>query len=231
MTLQFDTAQQRETGLIAIENGAFDARLRQWANSVREYASPLVVTVLPQADADWAVSSAVAGGGVPADASAAWRHVRDLFAKAGASNAAFAWAPARAGDDEQFAPPKGSTDAVVVTELRLNGTAWPNVSSALDLAAEAHPGAPLILVLGAVGDSVQKATWLRDALAQAAARPRVEAVVYHEAAPGSSGDDPAEDWSASSDPATTKVMQAFLRTAADGDVTRKAVLNAAESAR
>lgn len=226
LTLQFNAAQPRTSGLVAIENGVFDEGLDRWAADIRAYGNPVLITVLPQTDAAWAVTSAVAGGGVPSDASRSWQHIRALFTRAGASNASFAWAPARADTDARFAPPDDTIDAVVVTELRLEGMPWPAVAAALDSSARSHPGAPLILLLGAVGASEEKADWLRTSLTAAADRADVAAVVYHDAAPGVADDSGTASWSASSDNASIAVMRWFLRSAhQSGRVSRDAVLS------
>jgi cellulose synthase/poly-beta-1,6-N-acetylglucosamine synthase-like glycosyltransferase len=227
VTLLFGTrAASRAAGPLAIRNGVFDDRLRAWATEVRAHRGPVLITVLPDVDRNWAASSAVAAGGVPADAAAAWTHIRQVFTAAGATNAEFVWEPDTAGDDAAYAPPADAVDAVAVVDLRTTEDTVPNVGVSLDLAAAAHPGKPLLVVLGADERLPGKGQWIASALEQAASRSAVRAIVYHEATPTDVGGT-AASWSVASDPESLRAFRALLASSTvSGRIRRSRVLTA-----
>ena len=65
----------QDASLVAISHGLHDADLTRWALAIRAYNKPVLITILLQVDRNWALSSAVANGGIPEDASPAWMHV------------------------------------------------------------------------------------------------------------------------------------------------------------
>src|SRR6202042_1137373 len=80
-----------DSALTAIANGSDDAAIPRWGQEVAAYGKPLYLTVLPQADRNYAASSGVANGGIPQDVPRAWAHIRALFAAAGATNVSWVW--------------------------------------------------------------------------------------------------------------------------------------------
>lgn len=213
VTLTFGSNQDDvDSGLLSIRNGRFDAQLTRWARAIRAHEGPVLLTVLPQVDGDWSVSSAVARGGIPADSSAAWNHIRYLFRTSGAANASFAWAPAVPWRDRAFAPSPSHVDAVVVSEIHRPGSPWYNINDDIAATAKAHPGKPLIVLIGAADGGTERASWLRSSLRYSAENRAVRAVAFQEAPAAVQSATAAGTWSLASDEASLAVFHTISRT-------------------
>ena len=79
--------------LSRIASGKHDSYVGMWARQVRSYGKPLVIRFGHEMNGSWYPWSAQANGNTPADYVAAFRHVRAVFVKAGATNAAWSWSP------------------------------------------------------------------------------------------------------------------------------------------
>jgi hypothetical protein len=187
--------------LTAITNGVHDASLTRWANEIAAFAKPVYLSVLSQVDRNYSASSAVAHGGIPADAARAWEHIRERFAAARASNVAWVWSPADPARDSQFSPPPSSIDALAVSWYEYPRTEWTDPAAALAAASMRHPGAPMLLELSAPATSctrlgseppalwtcgvrrIDRDEWLAAVAAAVHDRRDVAAVVYHDGGP------------------------------------------------
>ena len=195
------------SALTAIANGSDDAAINRWAQEIAAYGKPLYLTVLPQADRNYAASS-VANGGVPQDVPRAWAHIRQLFTSAGATNVSWVWMPSDAGNDKAYAPPASQIDAVAITMAEFPKTTWADPAKELAAAAEEHPGKQLMLQVAADGTPAQRVAWLRKLGDAVAARSNVAAVVYQEGGPVDdlTGKD-AQPWALTVDKQTTAEFQ------------------------
>ena len=149
----------------------------------RAWGRPVDVTVLPQVDRDWAVTSAVANSGIPEDSSRAWTHVRSVFRAEGANNAIWIWAPADPAADRPYAPPAGTYDAVASTLIEYPGTKWPDPQRAIDRVRARHPGVPLFVETSVAGPERRRIDWLRRLGAAIGNSRDVAALIYHEGGP------------------------------------------------
>src|SRR5262249_27572985 len=106
MTLLFETPDKPTyyASLPAIANGLYDDALRRWARDIRDFGSPVYVTILQHVDRNWVASSAVANGGIPQDVPRAWQRARSIFQDEGATNVAWVWAPGGPVKDDEDAP-------------------------------------------------------------------------------------------------------------------------------
>jgi cellulose synthase/poly-beta-1,6-N-acetylglucosamine synthase-like glycosyltransferase/putative flippase GtrA len=209
ITLVFATTgpPSLEASLPAIANGIHDEALRRWARSIRAYGRPVYLTVLPHVDRNWAVTSAVANGGIPQDVSRAWRHVQEVFAREGATNVAWVWAPADPAGDALFAPTLGSRDVVALSLISFPDDTWVDPTAALASVAARYPHTPLLLEVSAAGAPERKASWLRDVGAAVSASSTVYALVYHEGAPSPQASlAEHQAWSMNSDPLALSAM-------------------------
>jgi hypothetical protein len=80
--------------LSEVTGGAYDAALRLWANEARRWGHPFLLRFDWEMNGrwfPWGTSSANAN--TPADYVAAWRHIHDIFAAAGADNVRWVWCP------------------------------------------------------------------------------------------------------------------------------------------
>ncbi|HEY3993160.1 MAG TPA: glycosyltransferase, partial [Ktedonobacteraceae bacterium] len=200
-----------DASLMAIANGVQDANIERWAQSIRAYGAPILLTVLLQDDRNWALSSAVANGGIPADSARAWQHVRALFKAAGALNVAWVWAPADPMHDQLYAPPTSNIDAVLLSLISYPNTKWANPQQAIAALRQRYPNKPLILEISAAGPAAQKASWLTEVGNAVMDNPDIYALIYHEGSPAISPT-VAENgqWSMISDPTSRVAMQQLL---------------------
>jgi cellulose synthase/poly-beta-1,6-N-acetylglucosamine synthase-like glycosyltransferase len=202
-----------DSSLTAVANGIDDDPLRRWAKEIAAYRQPVYLSVLPEADRNYAISSAVAHGGIPQDTARAWAHIRQVFDAAHATNAAWVWSPADPAHDRPYAPPANAVDAVAVTLFEYPGTAWTDPATALAGAARAHPGKPLLVNLSVSGRPHQRSAWLDRLGTAVAARTDVAALVYQQTGPEVDIADPARTrrWSMTYDSLTTAAVKRLLR--------------------
>ncbi|WP_174536922.1 glycoside hydrolase family 26 protein [Micromonospora chalcea] len=86
-------ATQPDYRLARIARGDFDAYLRSWAEGVRSLGYPVAIRFAHEMNGDWYPWCERANGNRPGDYVRAWRHVHDLFARAGATNVTWVWSP------------------------------------------------------------------------------------------------------------------------------------------
>ncbi len=199
-----------DAGLLAIANGLQDANLRRWADEIRTYGKPVYLTILLHVDRNWAVTSAVANGGIPQDSARAWLHAQAIFRMEGVKNVAWVWAPADPAHDQAYAPPEQSISVVLQSFLRYPGTPWPNVSKVLAQDTARHPGKPLFVEVSAEGSPAHKSAWLNSVTKTVASDHHVYALIYHEGSPdvhATAADNKL--WSFESDSLSTQSVKAW----------------------
>jgi len=98
----------------AIANGSMDLYLTKYAKNAAVYGKPVWLRPFHEMNGDWYLWSGTASGNSPADFIAAWRHVRDIFNTAGATNVKFVWCP--------------NADSVPNTTANAIGKYWPGES-------------------------------------------------------------------------------------------------------
>jgi hypothetical protein len=82
--------------LTAITRGDYDAYIRQYAQDVKAWGHPFFLRFAHEMNGawyPWGVAPGNPNGNTPADYVAAWRHVHDIFAQVGATNALWVWSP------------------------------------------------------------------------------------------------------------------------------------------
>lgn len=77
----------------SIVNGNHDAYISNWARDAAAYGQPLMIRFGHEMNGDWYPWAASVNGNSPAQYVAAFRHVHDLFAAAGARNVKWVWSP------------------------------------------------------------------------------------------------------------------------------------------
>lgn len=73
--------------------GDFDQVLRAWADGARTWRHEVLLRFAPEMNGTWNSWSAGVVGNTPAQFVAAWRHVHELFLRAGATNVQWVWSP------------------------------------------------------------------------------------------------------------------------------------------
>lgn len=76
-----------------VARGDFDAYLRSWAEDLAGWDGPVFLRMFHEMNADWYPWGAGVSGNEPGHLVAAWRHVRSVFAAAGADNVRWVWCP------------------------------------------------------------------------------------------------------------------------------------------
>ena len=213
ITLEFGTftadgKPPLNASLAAITNGIDDDDLMRWAQSIRDYQKPVYLTTLLHVDRNWSLSSAVANGGIPQDASKAWLHIQSIFKQVGATNVAWVWSPADPAHDEAYAPPESTIDCVLLSMISYPGTKWADPEATLHGVAMRHPQKPIVLEVSADGPAAAKAAWLTKVGAAVNTTPGIHALIYHEGSPSIHPSNAENNqWSLLSDPSSLAVMQ------------------------
>ncbi len=199
--------------LVGITNGVDDSDLLRWANQMRDYGHAVLLTVLLHDDRNWAVSSAVAHGGIPADSAHAWAHIQAVFHRAGAKNVGWVWAPADPAHDQLYAPPPATIDLVLLSMISYPHTQWVDPAAIIAAVRHRYPSKPLIIEASAAGNAQQKARWLTQVGQAVKQSHNIYALIYHDGSPAINAtvaDDHA--WSLTSDPASQAAMRAIVTT-------------------
>jgi beta-mannanase len=184
----------------SILSGRHDAYIESWARGMAAYGKPVLLRFAHEMhdhhDYPWAIDKL---GNTAPDYIAAWRHVRDLFEKHGATNVVWVWSPNTLGESSpaihldvyrSLYPGDEYVDWVGLniynTGPHLNWLAppWRSLSAALAApyaAMSALTDKPL--VLGEVASAEaggDKGAWIRDGLGPTLVTqfPRVRAVVW-----------------------------------------------------
>ncbi|MFG3299563.1 glycoside hydrolase family 26 protein [Micromonospora chersina] len=79
--------------LSRIVDGDFDGYLRSWAEGVKSLGYPVAIRFAHEMNGDWYPWCEKANGNRPGEYVQAWRHVHDLFERAGATNVIWVWSP------------------------------------------------------------------------------------------------------------------------------------------
>jgi hypothetical protein len=182
--------------LAEITGGQRDDLIDRWAAILADYEAPVLLAPLAQMDDprhSYAIGAGVAPGtNTPEDLVAAWRHIHDRFANAGASNVL--WVFEVAGMPEAslatFYPGSDQVDWLAMDVYNAGPAVnqpWTSLADLVDpvykrLEALSGDKPVMLAEVGSVEDGGDKAQWLRDAGTDIPAKfPQVKAVVYFNA--------------------------------------------------
>jgi len=84
---------QPEYRLAKITGGSYDAYIKAWAAGIKDLGYPVAMRFAHEMNGYWYPWCESANGNKRGDYVAAWRHVHDLFAAAGAKNVIWVWSP------------------------------------------------------------------------------------------------------------------------------------------
>jgi beta-mannanase len=76
-----------------IAAGKYDAYLTQWGTALAAWGDPVMLRYAHEMNGNWYPWSDGVNGNTTGDYVAAWRHVHDVVAAAGATNASWVWSP------------------------------------------------------------------------------------------------------------------------------------------
>ena len=204
---------QPRYGLRRIASGDFDALIDRWAIEIARYGRPVMLRFAPEMNGDWLPWSTGSNGNRPGDYVAAWRHVRALFRRAGATSAIWVWNPIASYDGStplrQLFPGAGEVDWVAV-----DGYNWGSVrdwgwqsyddifAPTLRALRALAPGRPVMIAETASAPGERKAAWVTNTLRSAHAG-GIRALVWFEF-------DKETDWRLAGDPASVAAARAVL---------------------
>ena len=77
----------------AIASGAHDAHITDWATRLADWGSPVMLRFGHEMNGNWYPWAEGVNGNGAGDYVAAWRHVHDIFTRAGADNVQWVWNP------------------------------------------------------------------------------------------------------------------------------------------
>jgi hypothetical protein len=123
--------------LTKIAAGSFDAYIDSWAVGLRGYGATVLLDFGHEMDGNWYPWGNAVNGNTPAEYIAAFRHVHDRFALAGATNVQFVWNPNvwnPAGVDQRaFYPGDAYVDwmAIDVYNWGSGGGGWASLAQGL----------------------------------------------------------------------------------------------------
>jgi hypothetical protein len=191
--------------------GADDATLIARARELKAFGAPVLLRFRWEMDRPNLRSTVRA----PADYIAAWKHVRAVFTREGATNASWVWCPTAEGYNGGYAAayyPGDDQVDWVCADIYAGSKLRPIADLAdgfLRFAAQ-HPTKPAMVgefgVARAWGD--QRADWLRDAAATFKAQPQIRAVMYFESDPIDS-ESTTQQFELSDDPAALAAFKAL----------------------
>ena len=82
------------TALSSIANGSEDSAIQTWAQQAKAYGKPFFLRFNWEMNGGWfSWGTTSSNQNTPADYVAAWRHIHDIFAAAGATNVTWVWCP------------------------------------------------------------------------------------------------------------------------------------------
>ncbi len=83
--------EQKGASVAAIGSGRYDAYIKEWARGLAAYRRPVLIKFMHEMNGWWYPWSIGANGNTPAGFVQAWRHVHDVFRRAGATNVSWVW--------------------------------------------------------------------------------------------------------------------------------------------
>jgi beta-mannanase len=186
--------EQPDYRLRRIASGAYDDELTAWAEDAREWGGRILLRFAHEMNGDWYPWSEQVNGNRPGDYVVAWRHVHDVFDRAGADNVEWVWSPNVAYEGstsfDGLYPGDDYTDWVALDGYNFGtGTAdssrraWKTFDQVFDDSLRAMerlaPDKPLLIAeVGCAEQGGDKAAWITDMFEQLAYRPDVTGIVW-----------------------------------------------------
>jgi hypothetical protein len=178
--------------LTAIAAGGFDAYIDSWAVGLRQIGYRVLIDFAHEMNGDWYPWGSGVNGNTPAQYIAAFRHVHDRFALAGAGNVRFVWNPNHVSTTSPasvFYPGDAYVDWLAIDAYNSNwdwGTPYNQIAPIYRELAALNSTKPMMLAEVASmatppagATPVDKAAWI-SALASTLPQsfPRIRAVVW-----------------------------------------------------
>ena len=195
-------------GLSAIIDGSHDAYLTKFAKAAKAYGKPVWLRPFHEMNGGW-YPWGTTGGNTHAKLIAAYRHVHDVFASAGADNVKFVWCPNVDFNVASFYPGDAYVDYAAIDGYN-TGAPWrsfSNVFAKTYAKVAAVTPKPIFIAETSCAPGSRKAAWITDMFAQTTASyPRLTGVCWFNV-------DKEHDWRVGS---SASSLHAFAAGAAKG---------------
>ena len=180
--------------LARIARGEYDDYLRRWAHGLRELDQRVYLRPMHEMNGDWYPWGGTVNGNSAEDYRDAWRHMHDVFRRAGADNVRWVWCPlnydvpdTRANRMERYYPGGRYVDVLALdgynwgsTEPQYGG--WQSFRSIFEQGyrrLKALGDQPIwIAEVGSAPEGGDKATWVREMFRTAERWDRLKAIVW-----------------------------------------------------
>jgi len=191
--------------LAAVARGDFDSYIRTFAAGAASWGHPFFLRFNWEMNGNWFPWGEGANGNQPGDSVAAWRHVHDLFAAAGAVNVNWVWCPSVITtnamiDLQELYPGDGYVDWTCMDGYNWGGLSggpggWQSFTHMFGatyskITSTIAPTKPIMIgEMGSSESGGSKAAWIADMLGRLATEfPRIRALVWFESYDG------PDDW-------------------------------------
>ncbi|MGA2014383.1 MAG: glycosyl hydrolase, partial [Solirubrobacteraceae bacterium] len=198
--------------------GDFDSYIEQFAQAAAQWGHPFLLRFDWEMNGNWFPWDAGANGNTPAEFVAAWRHVHDIFAMEGATNATWVWCP-NVDFEHRFTPlAQLYPGSAYVNWTCLDGYNMGNLNgaggwmtfnqifaSSYNTIAALAPAKPMII--GETASSAtggNKAAWVSNLFAELPHYPNIHAFIYFDKYDGS------DDWPLDTDPSAVAAFKAGI---------------------
>ena len=189
--LSFDGPTRPFPGYAAIANGSVDTYILQWAQMLKSVGTRMFFRPWWEMNANWFSW----GNGDPATYIAAWRHMHDLFVRAGATNVVWVWTPnvtdGGAPHWTYYYPGDAYVDWVGIDGYNWGGSSWKSFATRFGGAGGVYANyaarKPIMIAeYGSVELGGDKGQWYRDMLTSVPGQfPSIAALVAWDSIDGS----------------------------------------------
>ncbi|MFC1417112.1 glycoside hydrolase family 26 protein [Streptacidiphilus cavernicola] len=205
-------SNQPAYSLSRIAGGAFDGYIKAFAAAVKAEGQPVVIRFAHEMNGSWYPWSEGNSGNRPGDYVKAWRHVHDLFARAGATNVIWLWSPniVRGSETTGFASLYPGADYVDWVGLDAYALGEKTAGAVLDHSLallHAITDKPVLISETAAEPGPEKAPWTADLFRWLKLHQDVIGFVWFEHTPTDGG---KYDYRFTADPATERAFRKGL---------------------
>jgi hypothetical protein len=172
-------ADQPRYALKRISAGDFDAYIKQWATAAASFGKPMQIRFGHEMNGTWYPWAVGVNGNSATDYQNAYRHVHDMFIKAGAANVQWVWSidsankrPQGLKNADDYYPGDHYVDLVGIDGYNggPTGATWDSpeglFAGAIDVATSVAPDKPVWIYETGSGDKRgDKARWITDLFA------------------------------------------------------------------
>jgi hypothetical protein len=183
--------------LSKVIHGDFDAYIRAFALGAKQWGHPFFLRFNWEMNGNWFPWSETANGNQPGQSAAAWRHVHDIFAQVGATNATWVWCPnvptTNANTDlHELYPGAGYVNWTCLDGYNWGAAHGPTGWNTFDqlfsapykqITATIAPTKPMLIgEVGSTENGGSKATWITDMFHSLAnSYPQIRGVLWFDA--------------------------------------------------